>query len=173
MWSNPFFMAGSEGSGQYVVVAVSPVGRIGYRVLGEQVRVRMEPASPELAREVEDFFVGWTQPGEGKPRFSIVASKGSEAVKAVGLGLVAVGNCSAPTQFNPAARKWREDVGRDASSGDEPDEEWPDLFSCGDESHEDGEVSPPPKPARPPVSPEAVAREAEKLAEALRALRAR
>ena len=62
-----FFMAGTEGTGEYVVIANSDFGRVGVRHLSnDRVRVRVEPktevGASELAAVCGD---GWKQPGDG------------------------------------------------------------------------------------------------------------
>jgi hypothetical protein len=79
-----FYMAGTEGTGEYVVLIDTTHGRVGYRNLGgNRFRVRVEPkrARKTLVR----FFppCKWKQPGDaGQDRFSIVVD-GEEALKSV------------------------------------------------------------------------------------------
>ncbi len=80
IWSgNPFYMAGTEGTGQYVVILATQFARVGireYPKLGSgKFRVRIEPSrsgSPGLCRPLlpvlNCFFptsAGWKQPGQG------------------------------------------------------------------------------------------------------------
>lgn len=81
-----FQMAGTDKTWEYVVVATTPRGRVGYRALsGDEFRIRVEPAeglAEEDLQKMREFFPtvnasgqGWKQPGEnGQHRFSKVAS---------------------------------------------------------------------------------------------------
>lgn len=105
---NVFFMAGTEGTGEYVVVAASQRGRVGYRLLGDgSVRVRVEPAA-ECVDEMAEVFEGWKQPSEEQCRFSMVAYGPIEAVEAVMLGVKEVSRHPAFVVGNPAAVSWAE-----------------------------------------------------------------
>lgn len=77
-----FFMAGTEGTGKYVVIANSDFGRVGVRYLSNDlVRVRVEPKNEVGASELAAVCgSGWKQPGEGgQPRFSRVVKQGDLA----------------------------------------------------------------------------------------------
>src|SRR4051812_25211594 len=71
---DPWHMAGTEGTGEYVVVARTPLGCVGYREFGHVYRVRVEPQPSgwaALARALTKDS-GWKQPGDGgQARFSI------------------------------------------------------------------------------------------------------
>lgn len=74
------YMAGTEGTGTYVVIGRIPLGgkigaRIGIRALGGgRCRVRIEPENVPSAEALAPMFPRWLlfkQPGDGeKPRFS-------------------------------------------------------------------------------------------------------
>ena len=71
----PWYMAGTESTGKYLVLCKSDRGRIGVRDLGNnRFRVRVEPApgmSLPLSRND-----GWKQPGNGgQQRYSTMAAK--------------------------------------------------------------------------------------------------
>lgn len=89
--NDPFYMAGTEGTGEYKVISSSSVGRVGYRDLGGLVRIRLEPANKRQAAkiaEVLSYEDGWKQPEpQGQYRFSIVLPKGSEAVAAIEMAM--------------------------------------------------------------------------------------
>lgn len=111
---NPLYMGGTENTGEYLVLAVTPKGKIGVRHLGNQVRVRVEPAKgADLKSSFPDKY-NWKQPGEDdQPRFSKVLTMGAElkkvllrAVKTLGIkagekGVVV--NDAAPGWFHEAA----------------------------------------------------------------------
>jgi hypothetical protein len=71
-----FDMAGTEGTHQYLVPVTTEQGRVGFRVLHGQVRVRVEPADPRAAGQLARHFPredGWKQPEPwGQFRFSKV-----------------------------------------------------------------------------------------------------
>lgn len=70
-----FYMAGTEKTGEYFVVAVSSLGRVGCRDLGWGFRVRVEPSSEAAAAELAMVLQApeWKQPGDdGQNRFSCV-----------------------------------------------------------------------------------------------------
>ncbi len=76
-WANPWFMAGTEGTGKYLVTHVTDLGRFGHRDLGGGTRLRVEPTEeglPILAQHLTRAE-GWKQPGDGgENRFSKVVS---------------------------------------------------------------------------------------------------
>ncbi len=75
----PFYMAGTEKTGEYVVVVVTPLGRIGYRVLGDDTfRVRLEPS--DVTEKLIAKLASWKQPDKEQKRFSTVIgdSEGSQ-----------------------------------------------------------------------------------------------
>lgn len=101
-------MAGTEGTGQYLVIGRTSSGRIGIRPLrGGQVRVRIEPVSSQAASTLSEHFPRekcWKQPGDsGEDRFSrvIVGEAGivvvEQAIKALGSDF----------ERNAPARLWR------------------------------------------------------------------
>lgn len=98
-------MAGTEGTGEYQVLAESSFGRVGYRLLGNHVRIRVEPASDAHAAKMAQVLTrasGWKQPGDGgQNRFSIVLPKDEAAVETLkqAFALIKRGR---PLQYNPA-----------------------------------------------------------------------
>lgn len=88
MNDNVWFMAGTEETGEYIVLASSSFGRVGYRLINgwgrSAVRIRVEPASPAHADKIAKVLTadaGWKQPGDnGQDRFSIVHPLGAEAL---------------------------------------------------------------------------------------------
>ena len=100
-----WYMAGTEGTGQYVVIAVSPLGRVGFRRLNGETRVRLEPENKKVATEAgmyEIISTGWKRPDwsdKRRYRFSMVPHTAVEAVKALDLALKAIG--LEGVQFNP------------------------------------------------------------------------
>lgn len=118
-----FKMDGSEGTGQYVVIAATARGRVGVRVLGgdpskvsriEMARVRVEPVEKtavikQMAEVLPDGK--WKQPGQdGEHRFSRVvengASKGKSLHIALAKALAAIGVGELKTEVNPDAPQW-------------------------------------------------------------------
>lgn len=155
-FSPDFSMAGTTTGGGYTVVAIAPLGRIGYKNLGNQVRVRLEPAGEHASSVLGPQLSGWKQPdSDGGIRFSTVVPNGAAAVEAIERGLAALG--LAGVQYNPAAAGWQEAVG---DGSDDP----PDEGEYGGESE-------PETVAVPAADIKSVAEQAAALAEALRALR--
>ncbi len=74
---DPWYMAGTEGTGEYVVVLRTRLGRVGYRELGASCRIRIEPeptGHEPLARLLTRSR-GWKQSGDqDQDRYSIVVS---------------------------------------------------------------------------------------------------
>jgi hypothetical protein len=69
-----FTMVGTTKSGQYVGLAAD-LGQVGFRNLGSEYRLRIEPADQRAARLLAPMFPTgeWTQPGDGGQfRFSRV-----------------------------------------------------------------------------------------------------
>jgi hypothetical protein len=108
--SNPAFqMAGTEGSFQYVVVALGTEGRIGFRPLGDMARVRIEPkdgASYGVVRRMDEELQGsdfeWKTPN-GQFRFSTVIDGNEGLREALEVGIGVIGEIE---QVNPAAPAW-------------------------------------------------------------------
>lgn len=100
-------MAGTQKTGQYLVIGRSSSGRIGIRPLGDgQVRVRIEPAgqsTPSLAKRFPRYD-DWKQPGDGgQDRFSRVVT-GEAGIMMVEQAIKALGPVF---ERNAAARLWR------------------------------------------------------------------
>ncbi len=122
--SKKFYMAGTFGSGQYVVIAATARGRIGIRPLGcaldkvskiTEARVRVEPSeSPKILAGIAKILdeKGWKQPGQGdQHRFSTVVRGGGKKLKGnVEKALVALGAGKLKTEVNPEAPAWAKDL---------------------------------------------------------------
>ena len=84
--ATPWYMAGTEGTGEYRVIARNDAGRIGVRVLEDgDVRVRIEPSGSDGTTALAMHFTaedGWKQPDFMQPRFSRVF-KGAERIQGV------------------------------------------------------------------------------------------
>jgi hypothetical protein len=109
---NPFQMDGTEGTGEYVVLATSSFGRVGYRDLGDVVRVRVEPSTAHTATIAQSLTseAGWKQPGDdGQDRFSLLVPKG-EAAKAAVSGAFALIKRGRPLAYHPQAPDWVADL---------------------------------------------------------------
>lgn len=82
-------MAGTQGTGEYRVIACNSAGRLGIRTLGGSVRIRIEPTGPSEAASLAELFPAptWKQPegsaGGKTYRFSQVVPMGTEGAKAV------------------------------------------------------------------------------------------
>ncbi len=98
---SPFYMAGTEKTGEYVVLAVTKRGRLGIRNLGDHgFRIRVEPnGRGNLARLRRRLTAeklvrddGWKQPGDNsQSRFSRVVFYADRASKFVAEALEAIG----------------------------------------------------------------------------------
>lgn len=107
--TDPWTMAGTEGTNEYRVLAESSFGRLGYRNLSgfsaDSVRIRLEPSDEAHAAKIAEVLTpeaGWKQPGDGdQNRFSIVLPKGQGAIDALkkAFGLIKRGR---PIAYNPA-----------------------------------------------------------------------
>jgi hypothetical protein len=112
-YSHKFFMYGTERTGEYIVVAVTPAGRVGYRELGSgEVRIRVEPALYDGAKEEIARFLtrmpGWKQPGDnGQQRFSLVVATDAKTVPLC-TALAAIGAYiyDNDVEVNPIAPAW-------------------------------------------------------------------
>lgn len=106
MTTDTYYMAGTERTGQYFVICLTPRGRIGIRHLyAGTFRVRVEP-NPGNEQRLAKHLLGWRQPSDNQFRFSTVADSAQSATDAVGLGLKAMGRRK--RDWNPPAkRRWR------------------------------------------------------------------
>jgi hypothetical protein len=90
-----WYMPGTEGTGEYIVVANSDLGRVGFRCTGGIVRVRVEPVNSTAAEKLSATFPvngGWKQPRIlGQYRFSKVFTDPSAAIMAVEGAIGALG----------------------------------------------------------------------------------
>ncbi len=103
-----WYMGGTEGTGEYLVIARAPYrGRIGVRLLpGGIVRIRVEPVNTAAAQRLAEHFpVGeWKQPDLGQLRFSRVLSA-SEAIPVIEAAITALNTRG--LEPNSKARTWR------------------------------------------------------------------
>jgi hypothetical protein len=99
-------MAGTEGTNAYRVVALTDMGKVGFRALsGGTVRVRVEPVNgSKLGRS---FKSNWKKPGQdGQHRFSTVV-EGEKAIKnALAIALKAVGAGDMDATIHPKTPIW-------------------------------------------------------------------
>lgn len=128
MNSGAFHMAGTEGTGAYVVIAATARGRIGVRVLEGSIdrisrvavaRVRVEPAErPNVVESMAAVLQNgkWKQPGhDGQHRFSRVVTNGKSRGKSLrvavtkGIEALGVGELK-KIEVNPEAPKWAKDL---------------------------------------------------------------
>lgn len=102
------YMAGSEGTGEYVVVGRTPRGKVGVRKLNNgQCRIRVEPFGerfiPKMAEDLSSAD-GWKQPGDnGQNRFSKVTDDLAEDMKTA---LVAIGHNDLVSKTNTVLPDW-------------------------------------------------------------------
>jgi hypothetical protein len=102
------YMAGTEGTGEYQVIARGPLGRIGYRVLSDRLRIRVEPADSSAADTLAPHFLGWKQPGDGGQfRFSCEVRKLNTDTSIVEDAIAALGD---PLEYNQRVVDWRQHV---------------------------------------------------------------
>jgi hypothetical protein len=124
--SSKFRMAGTQGTGQYIVVAVTPAGKVGYRDLGGgwcgsggSLRIRVEPANTEAAEKAakvltrKDGGGGWKQPGDNcQQRFSLVVAEDAKTVPLC-TALAAIGAFDDAVEVNPDLQFWADLMVRD------------------------------------------------------------
>lgn len=108
-YDNKFYMAGTEGTGEYLVLAVTPRGRLGYRTLSSgRSRVRIEPAKEAHLKRFSELEVleAWKKP-DSQRRFSVMTFSSEGLTQALKTGLVVIGagikgteiNSDAPVEF--------------------------------------------------------------------------
>jgi hypothetical protein len=135
---DPFYMAGTEGTGKYNVVVVTPAVSIGVRNFGGGFRVRVELTGPKppvaLGRALTPVK-GWKQPGDGgQQRYSKVARDAAgaealvtEALQALGLklkpSLLAAATTAATELAFPPSPAPEPVVEEPANSADDEDDE--------------------------------------------------
>lgn len=107
-------MAGTEGTWEYVTLAATRLGRIGYRDYthsGSPLRIRVEPTEGNGPFAVLSRAAGWKQPGDAyQLRHSVVVPQGAAANTALALGLSAIKAGELETVINPAAPQWARDL---------------------------------------------------------------
>lgn len=103
-------MPGTERTWEYVVVAATLLGRVGYRDFthtGSPLRIRVEPTAGNGPFSALSRSAGWKQPGDdGQPRHSIVVPAGScgnQSAGALKLALAAIQAGEIETLVNLAA----------------------------------------------------------------------
>ncbi len=103
-----WYMGGTEGTGEYLVIARALYrGRIGVRLLScGNVRIRVEPVNTAAAERLSEHFpVGeWKQPDLGQLRFSRVLNA-SEAIPVIEAAIAALDTRG--LESNSKARTWR------------------------------------------------------------------
>jgi len=119
-----FFMAGTEGTGKFIVIAATSRARVGFRpIAGDRFRIRVEPGvpsseseftpSPAPAGELTTALTrpSWKQPDAEQNRFSIVVI-GEKALREQ-LAVALRAACTAGGEsvafipvVNPAAPEW-------------------------------------------------------------------
>jgi hypothetical protein len=100
---DPWFMKGTEGTGEYIVVLRTHLGRVGYRLLSGFARIRVEPEPPghALLTEILTRDRGWKQPGDqAQDRFSVEV-KMAELPDALNLAIEALDPRGSGAEVNP------------------------------------------------------------------------
>lgn len=125
MTKNNFYMAGTEGTGEYLVLASTARGRIGVRVLdgntkamasAKLARVRVEPAKVKngAAEEMAKCLPSssWKHPANFQQRYSTVVDGGAKKLRRrLVRGLKALGVADGlKTKTNPKAPKWAQNL---------------------------------------------------------------
>ncbi len=113
-----FFMAGTEGTGEYKVAVVTNRAKVGYRDLGQgRYRLRVEPTNPSANETLAGAFPleGWKQPGDsGQNRFSTVIYSGETELEQVLTAAVkAVVRFARAVRVNPDAPAYVKAVASD------------------------------------------------------------
>ena len=100
-----WFMAGTEKTGEYLVVVIGSLGKVGYRDLGNgSFRVRVEPVDAAAQTVLAPSFQSWKQPGFGQLRFSLVAYGTKDLQFALRMAIAALAKAN-HLQVNPKAPK--------------------------------------------------------------------
>lgn len=109
-----FYMAGTEQTGQYVVLAVGPMGRVGFRDLGGNYRVRVEPSTRKVVSFMKKHFgADWRQPGDGGQfRYSkvVFGEAGCKAALTTALTALGAANARKEVKVNPDAPAWAKEL---------------------------------------------------------------
>ena len=111
---NPWYMAGTDGTGEYRVIGYNNAGRIGIRPLPDgYVRVRVEPTTDDAAEGLRQDLrtgIGWKQPCYGDPRryrFSTMAYASESGVAVVLSAIKTLVREGGPLTRNTKVRRWR------------------------------------------------------------------
>jgi len=107
-------MAGTERTGEYVVLARTRRGRIGVRVLKSfgkgHARIRVEPlARAPLGKMARSFTSDWKQPGDGgQNRFSRVVRRNRLDLTEDAFVALGTTGCTRPlkAEVNPNLPRW-------------------------------------------------------------------
>lgn len=109
-----FFMAGTEGTGEYIVPLVTNRGAVGFRFLGGQTyRVRIEPATGADGVAMAATFPrpGFKQPGDsGQERFSTMVYTVRDLYRVVGDAIAELCRGATDADINQAAPSWSKDL---------------------------------------------------------------
>jgi len=106
-----FFMAGTEGTGEYIVPLITNRGAVGFRFLGGQTyRIRIEPATRADGVAMAASFPRtreFKQPGDGgQDRFSTVVTTVGELYRVVGDAITELCAGATDADINQAAPSW-------------------------------------------------------------------
>jgi hypothetical protein len=115
-----WYMAGTEGTGEYLVVLRTRLGRVGYRDLNGSYRIRVEP-KPEGRDPLATVLTqssGWKQPGDqGQDRFSIVVQRG-QLFDVLGSAIEALEPVERGAEVNPSAPQWAQQLVKQVRQSD-------------------------------------------------------
>lgn len=106
--ASSWHMAGTEGTGEYVVVLHTRLGRVGYRLLRDYARIRVEPSpkGSSILSTVLTWSRGWKQPGDSaQNRFSIVVQR-EQLAYALGFAIRSLEPATAKAELNPTIPGW-------------------------------------------------------------------
>lgn len=106
VWDNPWYMAGTEGTGAYSVLAITSRGRVGVRKFSNLARIRVEPLCKcDKVGDVLTDKAGWKQPGDNdQNRFSKVVATSADRDAAIALAQKALGVDKLVTARPPAVQ---------------------------------------------------------------------
>jgi protein-tyrosine phosphatase len=106
--NDEWYMAGTEGTGKYLVIARNKAGKIGIRPFDRTVRIRIEPTDQDSADALAAFFPRsekWKQPGDnGQNRFSLDLLKGMKTIMTVASALKALKKTGGKLKRQPSLR---------------------------------------------------------------------
>lgn len=104
------YMAGTEKTGEYIVLGRTGRGKVGVRDLGnETYRIRVEPFGMRFVPKMAEYMSrsdGWKQPGDdGQIRFSLLV-RGQSLKESMSTALASIGHNVLVSKTNNTLPDW-------------------------------------------------------------------